>query len=175
MLQNPKMAIYHEHIIWSLGQLQWEDALEDLLGFLESGRSEKLKAVAARALGRIGSEKAISALRQLTTVMTPTFHLSSSACWSLIHLDMESSAAWVFKALPRFKDSNIRYEIMDQLCPHLNISNKWILKYGQDQGAWKALLEYTEEQTELWRKDKSQLISAKTSPFHIAFIIILRL
>jgi len=163
MLKNSKMAIYHEHIVWSLGQLQWEEASEDLLDFLNSDRSEKLKAVAARALGRIGSNDSILRLRELTDEMTPTYHLSSSACWSLIKLDMIESAEYIFKAIPRFHDSNIRYEIMDQLCPYLEISNSWILKYGQDQGAWKALLEYTEEQSERWRSEKSQLISSLKS------------
>lgn len=163
MLQNPKMAIYHEHIIWSLGQLGCEEASADLLKYLYSDRSEKLKAVAARALGRIGSIEAIHRLRELSQEMTPTFHLSSSAFWSLIKLDMVDSAEYILKSLPQFNDSNIRYEIMDQLCPHLKISNSWILKYGQDQGGWKALLEFTEEQSDRWKSDKSAVISALKS------------
>lgn len=160
LLKNPKMSIYHEHIVWSLGQLGWEEAIEDMLIFLESDRSEKLKAVSARALGRIRSNKAIPMLQNLIKVMTPTFHLSSSACWALIKLDIKNSAFIIFSALPLYKSSNIRYEIMDMLCPHLNIDNLWILKYGQDQGGWKALKQFTEDGSPKWKIQNSDIIKS---------------
>jgi len=163
LLKNPNMAIYHVHIAWALGQLEWEEAAVNLLEFLTSERSEKLKAVSARALGKIGSPNAVPMLRELIHKKTPTFHLSSSACWALIHLDMEGSAELIFRALPLYHNSNIRYEIMDLLCPYLNISNLWILKYGQDQGGWRALLEHTEDQPNRWQQEKSVLINALSS------------
>ncbi len=48
LLQNPNMAIYHEHIVWALGQLEWKQASSDLLEILASTRGEKLRAVSAR-------------------------------------------------------------------------------------------------------------------------------
>jgi len=160
LLEKPNMAIYHEHVIWALGQLEWEPAAPDLVAFLTSDRSEKLKAASARALGRIGTGGAVPVLRELIGCITPTFHLSSSACWALIRLDPAGSADLIFQALPRYRDSNIRYEVMDALCPHLGISNTWILKYGQDQGAWQALIEQTEEQSLRWRRDHEEVIAA---------------
>ncbi|MGL1891167.1 MAG: MFS transporter [Spirochaetaceae bacterium] len=160
MLQNPYMSIYHEHIVWALGQLQWEEATEIIISFLQSDRSEKLKAVSARSLGRIGATIAVPILKELVKTMTPTFHLSSSACGALIKLDMKSNAALVFNSLQLYKDNNIRYEIMDLICPHLNINNEWILKHGQDQGGYLALMQFSEERPSKWRQENRIIIEA---------------
>lgn len=160
MLENTNMSIYHEHIIWALGQLQWDESSDIILNFLSSDRSEKLKAASARSLGRIGTLDAIPQLKLLIKELTPTLHLSSSACWALIKLDMEDSAEVIFNSLPLYKNCNIKYEIMDLLCDKLNISNAWILKYGQDQGGWKALKQYTDDKPIRWRSDNQVLINA---------------
>ncbi len=73
---------------------------------------------------------------------------------------MKGSTELILRALPHYRDNNIRYEIMDLLCPHLNINNSWLLKYGLDMGGWKALMEQVEEQPKRWRKKKSVLINA---------------
>ncbi len=160
LLKNPNLSIYHEHIIWALGQLQWDEASEDIMLLLESDRSEKLKAVACRALGKIGVVEAIPILKKNIQIMTPTFHLSSSACWALINLDMINSAEAIFDALPLYKDNDIRFEIMDILCPHLNISNTWILIYGKDLAGYQALIQFIDDQSQKWRKDKNKTIDA---------------
>ncbi|MCD6397101.1 MAG: hypothetical protein J7L71_06140, partial [Spirochaetaceae bacterium] len=74
----------------------------------------------------------------------------------------------VFRVLPLYQDSNIRFEIMNLLCPYLNISNLWILKYGQDHGAWRALIEQTEEQSGKWRQEKTGTIDALSSRNYLA-------
>jgi hypothetical protein len=160
LLLNPDMMIYHEHIIWALGELQWEEAVPILIELVESERNERERAQAARALGKIGSLEAVPALSRVLEEVTESFHLSSSACWALISLAPEEKACEIFQALPRYKDSNIRYEIMASLCPFLEISDQWLLKYAMDQGAYLALLESAESMSRSWREEKRPIILA---------------
>lgn len=163
LLAKADMAIYHEHIIWALGELQWEEGVEPLCEILGSHRSERIKAEAARALGKIGDKRAISPLTEVLEEITPSYHLSSSACRALISLDPENQSPRIFSVLPLYRDNNIRYEIMAALCPLLEISDSWLLKYGQDQGAYQALLEEAEGRSRPWRRDKAEILKALES------------
>jgi len=117
-----------DHIAWALGELGYIEACDSLVAELSPDRPPRIRAMAARALGKIGNPAAIEPLVQVTASKPKSLHLVSSCCKALVELNATEHAELVFENLLKLGFRQERYELINALCPWLGISNEWLLQ-----------------------------------------------
>jgi len=161
IIRNAELAVLADHAAWALGELRYQPAVEPLLALLTTETPNRIRAMAFRALGKIGDPRAIPAIvATLRTGEQRHQHLLSSACLALIQLGGQNETPRIFRQLANCTQRVERYEIMNALCGALGIHNQWLLKYSPNGGAYHALLEYAEYRSRAWQHGKQDILEA---------------
>jgi HEAT repeats len=148
-----------DHVAWALGELAYEPAFDCLVGLLESSQPSRIRAMAARALGKLGKRKAIEPLVAVVRDPTARAHELSSACRSLIRLKAINQAEAVFDTFAALDDRQERFELADALCEVLDITNRWLLLSDSDS-LFHSLVAYTERQSPSWIEERLPAVQA---------------
>ncbi|MHC4873283.1 MAG: MFS transporter [Planctomycetota bacterium] len=159
MLKDHERLQLADHAAWALGELRYQPASEELTEKLDPLYSSRIRAMAARALGKLGYKSAIPELVKILEKSDERPHLISSACKALLRLEDDSRAELYFKIISLMRDREERFEIIDSLCPMLDIPNDWLLKYTSDSKVAYALLQYISLQTKKWQEEKAKVTS----------------
>jgi predicted DCC family thiol-disulfide oxidoreductase YuxK/MFS family permease len=159
MLRDENRRSVADHIAWGLGALAYTPARDDLLKELAPDRSVRVRAMAARALGKLGDASAAPALAALLTEesIQKSHHLVSSACRALLGLGDTEHMPQLFHMLNALSTREDRYELMDVLCLYLNISNEWVLKAYSSTSPRDALLQHLSYKSAAWHRDHADL------------------
>ncbi len=148
-----------DHVAWALGELRYEPAFDCLVSLLESHHPSRIRAMAARALGKIGKRAAIEPLVGVVRDPTARAHELSSACRSLIRLKAINQAEAIFDTFAALDDQQERFELADALCEVLNISNRWLL-ISDSESLFHSLVAYTERQSPDWIAQRLPVVTA---------------
>jgi hypothetical protein len=161
LFKDPARRSIHEHIAWALGELKYAEAEMALLAALAPDNAVRVRAMAARALGKLNSRKAAQTLADLLTSETleQSQHLVASACRGLLRVGDTAYVSRVFGVLNGLSSRVDRYEIMDVLCLYLSIPNAWVLKAFSTISPRDALLDYVSFRSKRWKQQHADLIN----------------
>ena len=159
-LRDPARQSVADHLAWALGELAYLPARDELLAHLNSRHAVRSRAMSARALGKLGDVSVAPKLVELLTDdnLHTSQHLVSSACRALLRLGYTDQMAKVFHMLDSMATREDRYELMDVLCLHLGISNKWVLKAFSTTTPRQALINHLSMMSPAWHCDHATLV-----------------
>lgn len=175
-LNDPARQSVADHVAWALGELGYAPALDELRTHLAPAYAVRTRAMAARALGKLGDDAAAPALEALLTEenLHTSQHLVSSACRALLRLGHTEQMGRVFHMLNGLSTREDRYELMDVLCVHLGISNEWVLKTDSATSPRQALLDYISLKSGSWQRAHGEVVAhvqaSDFAPLQRAFV-----
>lgn len=149
-----------DHAAWGLGELRHEAALELLITRLDPSSPVRVRAMAARALGKLRRPEAVEPL--LTTIQEEDnpLHVVSACCWGLLHLEAYDRADIALQALLRLREREERYEILSIFSRWLGFTDRWILVADSRSSAWESLREYLDTMPDRWIATRKETIDA---------------
>jgi MFS family permease len=162
LLNDPKKGNLADHVAWALGELEFLPATESLINCLAADRPTRLRAMAARALGKIGNPAAIEALAKLLKSKPASQHLQASTCRSLIRLKAIDHFESVYDTLEAMDERDERFELADALCYTLEITHRWVIA-SDFNTLTESLLAYVASQPPAWSEEHADLIAALAS------------
>jgi len=149
-----------DQVAWSLGELGYQPAFDALVARLDSGYPTRTRAMAARALGKLGDKRAVPFLVEQITREERSLHLIASCNKALLRLEDSTHANLVFESLERLTNRVERYEMMALICEWLGISSQWLVR-SSSQESWRdALLAETASRSVCWKESHRGVISA---------------
>ena len=161
LLEHEGYRSLHDHIAWALGEIGLIDAEDVLILRTAEGQSDRVKAMAVRALAKIGSRKAIP---QISSVFMDSAaaaqHLRASACKALIQLDHYAAAGDILVFLRSMTARIERYELLNDLCLWYKLPNEWLVEYTDGHSNRGALLAFINRQTKIWRNKHTDICKA---------------
>jgi hypothetical protein len=161
MLRDENRRSVSDHIAWALGELAYAPARDELVKQLSPAYAVRVRAMAARALGKLGDASVAPALADLVTdaSLQESHHLVSSACRALLRLGNTDHMPQIFRMLNALSTREDRYELMDVLCLYLDITNEWVLKAYSSTSPRQALTEHLTYKSPAWHRDHAALES----------------
>jgi HEAT repeat protein len=159
ILDDESKRQLHDHVAWALGELRHAAALPALVAKLEPHCPSRIRAMAARALGKIGDRSAVAPLVGVLRDPTAREHEISSACRSLIRLKAIDYSEAIFDAFAAMDDRHERFELTDALCDTLEITNRWLL-ISDSESLQTSLLAYVDAQQPGWAEERAEVIEA---------------
>jgi hypothetical protein len=159
LLQDLDKRHLADHAAWALGELRYAPAFDTLVTLLASHEPSRIRAMAARALGKIGNRKAITPLLEVVRDPTARPHELSSACRSLIRLKAIGHSEAIFDTFAALDDRQERFELADALCEVLDITNRWLLISDSDS-LFHSLVAYTERMSPAWIEQQLPIVEA---------------
>jgi HEAT repeat protein/MFS family permease len=163
LLESPEKLQLADHAAWALGELRYERAFDTLRHCLEAPYPGRVRAMAARALGKLDNPDAVPNLIALARDSSARPHSRTSACIALLRMGDMSDPNLFFEILVDTEDREARYEIVDALCHILAIPNDWLLRYTSDAIITDALREYIARQSDSWRAERAAISDAVNS------------
>ncbi len=159
MLRDENRRSVADHIAWALGELAYAPARDELVKQLAPTHAVRVRAMAARALGKLGDASVAPALANLVTDtnLQQSQHLVSSSCRALLRLGNTDHMPQLFRMLNSLSTREDRYELMDVLCHYLGISNEWVLKAYSSTSPHQALAEHLAHKTPAWHRKHAAL------------------
>jgi len=143
-LQDVSKQQLADHVAWALGELHHQAALPALLRCLQPQYALRIRAMAARALGKLGCRDAITPLAETLDQAENSQHLRSSCCCALLQLDADAHAASILTQFRLLADREERYELAELFCRKLAIPSEWLLRHTQCAALAQALLMHIE-------------------------------
>ncbi|NQT59183.1 MAG: MFS transporter [Bacteroidetes bacterium] len=161
LLEHEGYRSLHDHIAWALGEIGLKEAEDALIRRTTEGQSDRVKAMAVRALAKIGSHKAIPSILKLFRQAPHTAqHLRASACKALIQLDCYEAAGEILAFLRLMTARIERYELLNDLCIWYGLPNSWLIEYTDGHSNRGALLAYITRQSRSWRASHTAICKA---------------
>ena len=145
---------------WALGELKHQPAFDALMAHLDPQYANRIRAMAARALGKLGNPAAVPALVHILKTENASLHLMSSCCRALLRLKAYDSAETVFDTLNMFRERAERYELTYILCDWLDVPNEWILKVTPNIRFREALLNDADLRSSSWIAERLPIIDS---------------
>lgn len=155
LLRDEERRFVADHLCWSLGELAYQPAFDDLVARLDERYAGRIRAMAARALGKLGDPRAIPPLAAVLRDPPPQQHVISSTCRALLSLNARRQVDGILAALVGLTERDERYEIIDGLCTLYDISNEWLLRYLEGSRLKDALQSYASFQSDRWRAERA--------------------
>lgn len=160
MLKDERNARLADHLAWALGELAYEPAREALVAHLDASHPDRTRAVAARALGKLGAAEAIPPLVEVLRQETDSPHLMSSCSRALLRLEAYGQAGLVFRTLNQLSEREEFYELLYILCDWLETPSSWLLRSTTDLRISDMLSDHIEGRTALWQRHRQATIQA---------------
>ncbi len=158
ILRDPDRQHLADEVAWALGELEWQPAVDALIERLDARWRPGIRAMSARALGKIGDEHAIAPLAEMVATERQSLHALSSACRALLRLNAQGQAHLIFQALVHLQHRADCFELLDVLCHMLDISNEWLLRATPNTSPRESLLAYIELQPASWQTEKHSIV-----------------
>ena len=160
ILQDPERRGLWHMAAYALGELRYRDAVPALLSCLDPAMPSRLRANAARALGKIGDSRAVDPILAALREEQDRFHVVASLTWALLYLNAEERADVAFESLLRLRDREERYELLSILSRWLQISDRWLLISDSETTAAKSLENYLTGFSPKWLEAHRNLIES---------------
>jgi MFS family permease len=160
---DPNARYVASHAAWALGELRYRPAFDALTAALHDAARPEVQSMAARALGKIGDERAVAPLVRLLQEESAARKALSSAARALLRFEAPARqhAKLLFHTLSKLEEREDRFEIMDGLCALLEIPNRWLLRHlGEQKSAMRALETEWEYQSPARRRLAAPIFTA---------------
>ncbi len=159
-LERDEMALLSDHIAWAIGELAYAPAKAALVTrATDSSRSPRVRAAAARALGKIGD---LSSVRPLIEIVRSE-HLEivkAAAMIALIQLGDRDGMQESLIGLKGIIGSLTERELLYNLCLRYSLPTSWLLALARGTAARAALLDYFEQRPLSWQTRRSDIVHA---------------
>lgn len=160
LLTNEAKRQLADHAAWALGELRYQPAYEALVQRLASSYAPRIRAMCARALGKLGDRRAAPAIAAMVAAEKESQHVLTSGCWALVRMGAAEYGDQVFDTLQNLPDREERYELMDALCDPLGLSHEWLLRFTDESFPFQALEQYIAYRSPAWRQARAPLVAA---------------
>ncbi len=142
ILEDPERRGLWHMAAYALGELRFREAVPTLIQCLDAEMPSRLRANAARALGKTGDLRAVEPILRALGKERDRYHVVASLTWALLYLKAEERADVAFESLLRLRDREERYELLSILSRWLQISDRWLLISDSETTAAKSLENY---------------------------------
>lgn len=159
LLTNDGKQQLADHVAWALGELRFQPAFDALIARVHRPHSNRIRAMSARALGKLGDPRAVPELASALTHEADSSHIIASCSLALIQLDALEQAELIFATLPLLNQDE-RVELMDALCDWFGLPNDWLLRASQESGPGRSLQEDIERRSAAWRRARRPALDA---------------
>ncbi|MBL4575289.1 MAG: MFS transporter [Opitutaceae bacterium] len=158
IIKDEKKQHLVDHVAWALGELRYVEAIPQLVERLSPEFPFRIRAMAARALGRIGDPSTIEPIAD--TLRNPDIipHIRSSCVKALISLDSKNQAKLIFVSFDLLDNRYESVELMAAFCEWMGASSEWLLRRKTEQSMRKGFISYMDESSRSNRKKKADLI-----------------
>ena len=161
MLDDPNRRSLADHLCWALGKLQYQEGTSSLIQHCSDKYPTRIRAMAARSLGRMNDPLAISVLVNILSTECDSQHLLASACRGLLRLNAKEHACIIFDALCKIDHREERYELLEALCSWLSISSHWVLtSNNSNSSTYDSLYNELELRSDSWKRTHAEAIEA---------------
>ncbi|MBT3481060.1 MAG: MFS transporter [Opitutales bacterium] len=158
ILKDKERRSLWDHAAWALGELRYFSAVDLLIERLEDSSPARARAMAARALGKIGDPRAIDSVLRVLNKESRSLHVIAGCCWALLHLDAHEHADIAFRGLMKLREREERYEMLSIFSRWLSVTDRWILLSNSRATAWESLNAFLDEFSNDWRGTRSEVI-----------------
>ena len=143
---------------WALGELKHLPALDLLVDRLSPEMPPGIRAMSARALGKLGDPRAVVPLAGLLEEELHNLSIVSAASLALLQLNSREHVPLAFRALLRLRNREDRYELMNAFCEWLEIPSRWLLHSTSHHSSWESLNSHLELHSTSWRRTRQPII-----------------
>ncbi len=158
-LNDPQDRAIWEHVAWALGELRHAPARARLEELVQSCDLPTVRAMAARALGKIGDPASVAVLvAALDREAVDQVHAAAGR--ALLRLGATSHAEALFQALGRQQIRHERYELMSVLCEWLGLSYRWLLRADSRQTPYAMLDRHLSWRPAEWLAERAAIVAA---------------
>jgi len=149
-----------DHVAWALGELRYKPAVPAIRKGLAPGVPNRIRAMAARALGRIGDPVAIPDLFSVLGEPEASLHIKSSCVRALISLNARDHAPILFQELDNLGTRNERFELVAAFGEWMKTPIEWVLRANTKITLTQALEIRAEEMPSIWAKTRGALLDS---------------
>lgn len=161
LLKDSQYRSVHDHVTWAIGELKMAEAEPVLLERLSTETSDRIQAMIARALAKIGSRRSQKQLLSLfQSSPADAQHLRASICIALIQLNHYESVGIILPFLREMTARIERYELLNNLCVWYGLPNRWLIEYTDGNSNRGALVAFIERQSSSWRRKRGEICQA---------------
>jgi HEAT repeat protein len=168
ILEDPERRALWDHAAWGLGELSHVPAVDCLIERLGESNPVRARAMAARALGKIGDHRAVEPLLKALREEDRHLHVVSSCCWALLHLDIQAEAESALEGILLLRAREERYELLSIFCRWMHLSDRWLLVSDSRTSAWQSMADYIEGMPARWTRPRQAVIEAFSKRDHLA-------
>lgn len=158
ILQNQERRGLWYLAAWGLGELNYTEAVPDLIRCLDPGLPARIRSNAARALGKIGDPRAIEPILEAMGNQDDRFHVMASYAWALLFLKADERVDYAFETILRLRDREERYELLSILSRWMDISDKWLLISDSETTTAASLENYLTGFSAKWLEARQDII-----------------
>ena len=149
-----------DHVAWALGELRYKPAVPAIRNGLSPEFPNRIRAMAARALGRIGDPAAIPDLISALEEPEASLHIKSSCIRALISLDARDHAPLLFQGLDNLGTRNERFELVAAFGEWMKTPIEWVLRANTNITLTQALEMQAEEMPTNWMNTRGALLDS---------------
>ena len=149
-----------DQVAWALGELKHAAAVPALLRLLAVGEGERLRANAARALGKIGDVCAIAPIAARLREADESVHVRAACARALLRLQARDHIALVVDQIPLLSGRIERHELYDVLCDWMGITNRWLLRSKPSVPLRDSLLSFVGDRPAAWQREHAAVLKA---------------
>lgn len=161
LLQDNERRQLWDRVAWALGELEWEPAGPILQQYLEDADlAYRIRAMCARALGKIGDQSAKVSLARLLEDERQSFHFRSSCCCALLHLRAVEYGSLIFNEINSMRDRHDRYEILALTCECLDLEPRWLVSGKASMTTYDMLWHAVQLRSATWQAQRDDVIQA---------------
>ena len=158
ILKDPERQHLVDHVAWALGELKYQPAVPAIRAGLSPRFPNRIRAMAARALGRIGDPAAIPDLVATLGDAETSLHVRSSCIRGLIHLDARDHARTIFNGIDSLGTQDERFELVAASDEWMRTPIEWVLRANTDVSLTEALSRHAEDLSRSWTRIRGPLL-----------------
>ena len=158
ILEDKERRSLWDHTAWALGELGHGAGVDLLIERLQATSPARARAMAARALGKIGDRRAIDPILRVLNEESSSLHVIAGCCWALLRLEAREHADYAFRGLMKLREREERYEMLSIFSRWLGVTDRWILMSNSRAPAWESLHAFLDEFSREWRAERSEII-----------------
>lgn len=163
ILKDPDRLHLADHVAWALGELKYQPAVPSIRKGLSPEFPNRIRAMAARALGRIGDPGAIPDLIATFEDPDTSLHIKSSCMRALVALNARDYAREIFVGVDQLGTRNERFELVAACGEWMHTPIEWVLRANAKTTLTEAIAIQAEEMPDAWLRIRGDLLESLVS------------